>query len=361
MTRTTAGTWLKRTALTFMCVCGLWGLSSAFAGKPGGGGGGGGGTTHTSVIAFAYQNAMYEMYEDGSGKTQVLPAGVFGAPSSRIYGTSRWWLTTDLDPVTGFSEIFAFREDGSAVQLTEFGPDGFIVPYPPDGGTDQPRWSNDGLDRFFTVTGDNSTLWRVWVSGDEIAVIEADPTLRKTVADLEFIMGTYSKNYAWSNLDSTFAHQEPDYDGNGAEISQTIWVRILPGTPQNPGGDPLDIPVYTGTKITLKPWSWSHDGSRIAFNQRNTSEWGGVWTIRPDGTGLLRVCTNSGTMNYYHQGWSPNSQELLIGTEKVTIDISKYQYQLVRMPATGGKQISLTSDLVSTRFKTADGRWFAYP
>jgi len=89
------------------------------------------------------------MYEDGTGKTQALPTGVFGFPSSKVYDGSRWWLTLLDAAGDGHGEIFAFRDDGSPpVQLTSCSPGGVF----PGGwfGT-SPNWSNDQQDSFVTI------------------------------------------------------------------------------------------------------------------------------------------------------------------------------------------------------------------
>src|SRR5262245_7970155 len=99
-----SGTSMKRWAAVVLTaatgLAGLWGVNLAAAGKPGGGGGG----AHSSTILYGYQNAIFRMYEDGSGKTQVLPAGVTGIPSSKVYGGSRWWLYLDDGPLEGHAE-----------------------------------------------------------------------------------------------------------------------------------------------------------------------------------------------------------------------------------------------------------------
>ena len=160
------------------------------AAKPGGGGG-----THTSLILYStYQSptTIYQMYEDGTGKAAALPPSVYGVPSSRTYGGSRWWLAADIDPDTGLSEVFAFRSDGSShVQLTQLGADGIEL-------GDQPRWSNDLLDSSVTaqvgwdadpVDGVNETyVLRLPISGADVAAIALNPLLRLKGVDCEILL-----------------------------------------------------------------------------------------------------------------------------------------------------------------------------
>lgn len=344
--------WCSRTLLVVACIAGLWRLEEASAGKPGGGGG-----QHTSLILYStYQSptTIYQMYEDGTGKTAAVTPGVYGVPSSRTYGGSRWWLAVDIDPDTGMSEIFAFRGDGSSkVQLTSLGTDGIEL-------GDQPRWSNDLLDSSVTtqvgwdanpVDGVNETyVLRLPISGADVAAIELNPGLRLTGAECEILLAipaaspgdssAYS-GYACSSDPSQLAYLMSNFNAPGG---RTIWVRTLADPPV------ADVPIHTAAKLNLA--AWSHDGSRIAFYTVNTSAWGGVWTIKPDGSGLLQVKTNSGTMTYQSPHWSPDSGELLV--QMIKSRLGDWYYDLARMPASGGSVTVLTKDLPQTLGKSPE-------
>jgi hypothetical protein len=362
--------WAAAVLVVVTGLTGLWGLNLATAGRPGGGG-----ATHTSTIVYSYQNAVYRMYEDGTGKTQVLPTGVAGIPSSKVYGGSRWWLTLADALGDGHAEIFAFREDGSPpVQLTACSPGGV---YPGGNFQDPPSWSNDLQDTCVTINatadieGDpthHNYVIRLPIIGD-IGWMESQGLLPLTAADCEFILpakppnpgdpGQFAETYPWiytcSSDPSEVAYLVTNYRADGSTSGYTIWVRTLPDVPGDP---PVDVPIYTAPKLKLYPFSWSHDGNRIAFYTYNTSTYGGTWTINPDGSGAVKVGSNSGTQNLYPNAWSPDSSELLLFTEKISIDISKYQYQLARMPAGGGRQTVLTGDLLATSQKSSAGKWF---
>jgi hypothetical protein len=292
----------------------------------------------------------YQMYDDGSSKTQVaLPPGLVASPSSQVYGGLRWWLAADIGD-TGFPELFAYDEEGGAVQLTSAGPDVLI-------GMGAPRWSNDGQDRFATFHADiggEGFLCRLWISAIDIAAIEAGAP-RFTGADLEPVLphAIGYADYSWSNNDWMLAYLKFNYDDAGDITSRTIWVRTLTDPPS-------DVPIHTRTSAegTIMStgsgnyFQWSPDGSRIAFSTYNSSSYGGVWTILPDGTQAVKVKSNSGTLSYTSRGWSPNGQELLLHTIKDR-GFGTWYYNLARMAAGGGPVTTLTSDVTQTSDKTA--------
>ena len=346
--------WCSRTFLVLACVVGLWHLDQVSAAKPGGG------TQHSSQILYSTWHTpatIYQMYEDGTGKTAALTPGVYGVPSSRTYGGSRWWLAADIDPDTGFSEVFAFRSDGSStVQLTSLHADGIEL-------GDQPRWSNDLLDSCVTiqvewdadpVDGESETyVMRLPISGAGVALIESGLLPRLTGSDCEILLamppfspGDISAyaGYACSSDPSQLAYLVSNLDANGDTIDRTIWVHTLAANA------PPDVPIHTAAKLGLS--AWSHDGSRIAFVTVNTSLWGGVWTIHPDGSGLLQVKTNNGTTSYQSPQWSPDSKELLVQVIKARQ--GDWYYDLARMPASGGTLTVLTKDLPQTLGKSTE-------
>jgi hypothetical protein len=343
--------------LTLASWGGFTSHDEASAGKPGGGG-----STATGQIYFTMDDgpndAIWRIDDNGSGKVQVLPTGVFGVPSSRVYGDSRWWLTFGADPVTGATEIFSFRDDGSPpVQLTAVGPAiGFVGPAVTD-----PRWSNDGQDTFVSVHGyatingvEGANLFRLPIVGD-IGAMQDLGLLPLTPADCEVILPPrgnpyHLPAYSWSPHASTLAYIE-QYDDSGNTIDRTIRVRVLP---VDPGDLVIDVPIYTHEDLIGGP-VWSPDGSRIAFNTSNSSAWGGVWTVRPDGTGAVQVLRNSGTMSYGCSHWSPNSQHLLLRTVKARL--GDWYYHIARMPAGGGTPTVLTKDLPQEASKWTLG-WF---
>src|SRR5262245_28256709 len=317
------------------CLGGLWSVQLSFAGKPGGGGSG-----HTSLIYYSFwttPSTTYQMYEDGTGKTQALPTGVNAVPSGRLYGGSRWWLTVDPDPVTGFDEIFAIRADGSAaVQLTAAGPDGLDF-------AQDPQWSNDLQDTFVTVNVGTSTgTFLCWlpVSGADVAAIQAGLLPPLQGADIESILPPHTGPdpnywphvawvYSWSNQPGKLAYLVYNFDSAGNGTGTTVWVRDYGTSFSNP---PTDTPIFTGKIPGNNNLFWSHDGSKIAFHALNTSSWGGVWTVRPDGTGAVRVVSNNTSTDYGPCGWSPDSSQLLV--EQVKIG-SPNQYQIGTIAAGG--------------------------
>jgi hypothetical protein len=343
-------------ALVLGCLVLVLCLQQTHAAKPGGGGGG---VTHTSQIYFGYQGAIWRMFEDGSGKTQALPDGVSGVPSSQVYDGSRWWLTlSEVDGETSGTswELVAFRDDGTSVQITACAAGGVYL-----NPNAQPAWSNDQLDTFVSISaaadlddqGLKNYVVRLPIIGD-IELMQDLGLLPLTASDCEFVLPPQIDltDYAWSSDPSKLAYKMINLDGDGREVDHTIWVRTLPADPDD---EAVDQPIYTAARMFLG--AWSPDSAHISFSRPNSRTWGGVWTIRPEGSGAVQVATNSGTMTFYSHGWSPDSRELLIQSVKTSID--GYKYQLARMPAGGGKLTVLTSDLAPDS-KVSFG-WFVYP
>ncbi len=179
-------------------------------------------------------------------------------------------------------------------------------------GRNVPRWSNDGQDSF--VTFNAGTI----AGGVSLPIVDhrrrdcsdSVGVLPFTAADIEFVLPhpVGYADYSWSNHDGMLAYLKLNYDSAGNDVSRTILIRSM----TNP---PSDVAIYTRTNAEGAIWppairaifNGLPNGSRIAFNTNNSSSYGGVWTIRPDGTGLLKVKTNSGTMSYSSRGWSPRT------------------------------------------------------
>jgi hypothetical protein len=311
----------------------------------------------TSQIYFYYANAIHQMSADGSGKSQVLANGEFGRPSSRTYGGLRWWLTLEVvDLNTERQELFAFNELGETVQLTDTTVAGFRLE-----GT--PQWSADRQDTFVSLHArvdpgiedrGGEDVIRLPLHGEDIAAIGAGLLPRLTGDDCEFVLPPSPNRpelrsmYAWSKDPLIFAYLRINYGSDGREIDRTIWVRMLPATAE---GMPMDVPIYTAFGLSLPIGAWSPDGSRLLFNRYNSSVDRQIWTIKADGSGATKVLASNGTTFYDGYTWSPGGGELLIMSTKTSIDISKYQYQILRMPAGGGKLTSLTGDLPPTAHK----------
>jgi hypothetical protein len=362
---------LRVTVIGVALAIGLNGLVSggrATAAKPGGGGGG---TTHTSTISYYFQGTHFQMFEDGASKTQVLPFGEDGNPSRKVYGGSRWWIRWMEVGTEGRQELCAFRNDGTTVQVTDTATNPVVFL-----GGGLPRWSNDQLDSFVTFNAKvdleggvdkENYLFRLPVNVADFSAIGNGTKPRLTGDDMELVLDHPPGNqfqrewdYAWSSDPLQFAYIYSD-DVNDNTIAKTIVVRTLTED------GPIDVGIHSAFRMNFRNGpadAWAPDGSRIAFMTSNGSDWGGVWTINPDGSNLVQVLRNSNLSTYFTGGWSPNSSELLIGhnrySNKPKAGSSYWDKQLARMPAGGGQLTVLTSDLPTAHDKLFVG-WFAYP
>ena len=358
MTRSRRCLWLVLVVLGGL-IAGIRPLPAA---KPGGGGGGN--VTHTSQIYYStyrVPTTIYQMYEDGSGKTAALPPEVLGLPSSRLYNGQRWWLMSlelpGSDPNALIAEVFAYRPGlAEPIQLTDLTAHGV-------GGGDQPQWSNDLLDS-------SATLHVNWdVDGDtvrEVCIIRlpiTDATIEAIAAgaplltdeDCEILLTvpyqqpgdttTYAFRYAASSDPSELAYLMYNLDGNGNAIDATLWIRAA-----TPGG-PIDVPLHTDR---IGAFRWSHDGTEFLFSTPNTSSsYGGLWRINADGSGLSKLKSNTGTMTYGLGPISPDDGEVIVHSIKDR-GFGRWYYNINRMPVTGGTLVNLTGDLDQSLGKFAD-------
>lgn len=304
---------------------------------------GGGGTPQGTIYYIGpWPNAtgggtsvMTTMNPNGSNKT-VLGLGLFGVPSHATPGGHRWFVYTSVIPgeycpdgVTKRIEIFALRDDFDVntnnspvtkVQLT-------------DDITLQPRVSTA---EWVPGNGQVSFMARRWTSAEPGA----------TVVEAGIYTGTlvFGADGGIAGLAAQPA----------APAIPLPLVELTPGDPWpdmetyswGPAGDMVAYSIRAGTELWVADLSgarlriysggvhmpqWSPDGSKIAFSG------GGIYTVKPNGTGLKRLVANTATWGYSHAKWSPDGQHVIFGG-----DSQGGNADLFRAAASGAGLVQLT-------------------
>ena len=314
----------RNVLLTGLCLLTLGGLfcGTATAAVPPG------------TIYFSRYNGDYmSMNGDGTGK-KVVPVSI---PSYQQHAGSRWslgggYIDGPLDPNGNPPwELFASNASGRQIQLTG----------DPDtvwNSSVAPSWGkNDSFVSFAgvrnTATGVIGGLFVVaidWSSGIPIA---GAPVL---VLPTSVTAGSW---WGWS-VPNLYKH---DWSPTGTEV--VYEAQNLAGIQQLyvASFSPLGVVTRELTVGSSASPTWSLDGSRIAFHR------GEIWTIKPDGTGSLKLTLYSLTKTEERRQsdptWSPDGAYLAF-TDVVTKRSSGASTVSVRrIPASGGSIINLTSGL----------------
>jgi len=202
--------------------------------------------------------------------------------------------------VSGGSDVFVVNADGSgATNLTQDNP----------GVDHRPAWSPDGTRiAFLSRRGGQPGLWLMHADGSDPYVLYPDSV----------------QAFAWSPDGTRIAMQKPIGPGLTAEITVMNVADGVEDTLTNNSdwdGSPTWSPdgtriAFTGERNGIRSIfvvnadgtgmrelsidsttdegspTWSPDGEWIAFISSNVEEYGDIWVIRPDGSGLARL-TNS--------------------------------------------------------------------
>lgn len=289
---------LRKRTITALCLVALGGLF--FSGvdvlgqRPGGGGGGGdtgGGTIYFNSSDLAGTGGFAMMNSDGSGKT-LLPLRA-GEPSRLLHAGHRWFLRlqgiageTYPDGVERY-EIFAYRDDGVSVQLTD-DPDlepAVTVRWQP--GDDAMSWTGQ---RWDSLTGQvvEAGLYEALLVYDEFGDLAGIVPESVGLLLPEPDIGTHD----WS----------PDGSRIVYDLLSTNELRIA---------DLLTGEVYLLYAGPAAQAVWPPDGSTIAFHEAKFL--GDILTIKPDGTGLKTILRSHGgkAISVLHPHWSPTGSHLV--------------------------------------------------
>jgi hypothetical protein len=317
--------------LTALSV-GLAVVSLSLAAKPGGGGsGGGGGSVPPGTIYFEQWQSGFEtisrsMKVDGSGKA----ASIDGEPSYQLHEGTRWFLTSrDVTTDQAFPEyeVIAVADDGEVVSL------GITVSNYFGG-----RWGKD--DSFLSyeailagIEGESAGLFVVNVDWSLGIPVLSTPI---KVMDIELVDGYPTIYFGdWSPTGDEYVYVREEYADSGDILYSLEIARFFADGTIETRGLVTDSFAYAP--------QWSPDGASIAFQGS-----GGIWTIKPDGTGAVKLTSPSWPTVHYEPSWSPDSAHLVF-TERVRkqkgSQPATYVYDVLRISAAGGATTNLTGDV----------------
>ncbi len=303
--------------------------------KPGGGGGGGEttptppGTIHFSQsTADSWYYADMTMKADGSGKTQIgiSEQGNWLEPSYQLHDGQRWFLskldTGVMDEYGNMiQELFAFTADGVSVQLTD-DPDLWIY---------NVRWAKD--DSFLSYVAYNGIT-----DEEDLYVVDVDwssgsPVIGLPRKVLSIVYSGYASELSYLGCyDWSPTGDELVYEAGWGTYEIRVARFLADGTVE--------------TRYIGDGWipTWSPDGNWIAYGR------GGIWKIRPDGSGLVQLTSLASGQSHTDQVWSPDSLNLAFTqrtsktTTKKGVTTTTNTYDILRIPASGGTATNLTTD-----------------
>ena len=207
---------------------------------------------------------------------------------------------------TGNEEIFVIKADGTGpVNLTKS-----------PSNDHAPAWRPNGKMIAFA---------REPVSGGhpDIFVMNADGSGQTSLA----VNGAKDDDPSWSPTGLMLAFYSERVVG--ADTGDDVWKMRADGT---------QLTKLTGAGSEHYP-AWSPNGQRIAYMSATSQTAWNAWTMKPDGSGKLRVKVNAGMAR-----WSPDSNQL------VYVKMIGGHFQIYAMNANGSGETRLTNDLYNDMY-----------
>jgi hypothetical protein len=340
------------TAKSLRCILSLTTLTLALmsqplsAGKPAGGGGGGAavpaGTLYYSVYLGEGISQTCVMKADGTQKT-AIPIGHAGSPSRLIHGGQRWFLKKQQLPgqlnLAGWTraEVFAVREDGASIQLTDDPAVTISLDWTPVETAGDAlvagvatRWNEDG-------TADPASI------GVYLATLrfDADGNVTGLDAAPEFLVsvGVANGNVADCerfSFSPDMTRLVADHYNYGVGLPGLRMVNVATG---------VSTPFVAGP---AREPSWSPDGTKIAFRLPDFYGRGDkIDVVAPNGAG--RATVFKARYDYlYNPIWSPDSA--FVAFTYQSHDGFYGNSYIYRASVVGAPNaVNLTADLVAPR------------
>jgi Tol biopolymer transport system component len=264
-------------------------------------------------IAFetdrAGANDIFVMNADGTGQKSLTGGIGFNSEPAWSPDGQRLAFISDRN---GNFQVFVISADATGVaSLTDT-----------QEGTDSPAWSPDG--RHIAFSG-----------GTRIVTMNPDGTMQTPLTTPAI------------NEDDEFAQWSPDggkiaFVRHANDPSESFVVNLWVMNADGSNAKALtSYPLGPGPDVFVDGFSWSPDGSRIAYAVSND-----IHVVNADGSGDINL-TNGSALGEYQPHWSPDGSKILFSA------LVGDAPDLFIMNADGGQPTNLTNNPAFD----ADGEW----
>jgi hypothetical protein len=227
----------------------------------------------------------------------------------------------------------------------------------PDDGV----WSNDGLDTFISMKPSQyrveldaegrlfyrevlaKHIVRLAISGQALVGLVAEGPITSNDERFSIVMTQPAAQV------TTWTFYNHHWDPTGTKLLYT--EDMGPG----PGVYVRDLVAQADTLVWVIAGSWIHCRWSPAGNKIAVNESGVIWTVNSDGSSVFKVLSSK-SESYDYPFFSPDGKWLVYrGSAWTTKGTSSW---IGRIPAAGGSQMNLTSDMNKLDQKYPEG-WFS--